>query len=367
VTDQERGLIDAIRAEPDDDGPRLVYADWLEEHGQDERAELIRVQLALEEKPKSRALNRREAEILSRRTAEWVGPLAADGVGFLRGMPAVAWWGWDAFVRGSARLARAGNPPWLIERWLSLGSANLSSADMDIIRAPGYRWLTGLQLSLEPTRSGVVARAVAAAPGSANLMRLTLFQAALGADGAEALAGSPHLGNLRRLTMYGSVLGPDGVAAIMGSTALGRVRSLNLGGAAVGDEALAALVAGRGLPRLAHLLLGGNRIGDARVRRLLKAPLLGRLRDLGMPGNVIRDGGAKALADCPALANLKGLYLNLNEIGDEGARALLDSPYLKGLGMLTLGFMPKISEPIRKRIKRRFGDVGEVQHGRSDW
>jgi len=27
---------------PDDDAPRLVYADWLEEHGQPERAGLIR-------------------------------------------------------------------------------------------------------------------------------------------------------------------------------------------------------------------------------------------------------------------------------------------------------------------------------------
>jgi uncharacterized protein (TIGR02996 family) len=30
-----------------DDTPRLVYADWLSEHGQPERAELIRVQRAL--------------------------------------------------------------------------------------------------------------------------------------------------------------------------------------------------------------------------------------------------------------------------------------------------------------------------------
>lgn len=37
----------AIIDHPEDDGVRLIYADWLEEHGQAERAELIRVQCAL--------------------------------------------------------------------------------------------------------------------------------------------------------------------------------------------------------------------------------------------------------------------------------------------------------------------------------
>lgn len=37
-------LLAAILANPDEDTPRLVYADWLQENGQDERAEFIRVQ-----------------------------------------------------------------------------------------------------------------------------------------------------------------------------------------------------------------------------------------------------------------------------------------------------------------------------------
>ena len=32
----------AIIESPDDDGPRLVYADWLEENGHPERAEFLR-------------------------------------------------------------------------------------------------------------------------------------------------------------------------------------------------------------------------------------------------------------------------------------------------------------------------------------
>ncbi len=42
-----QGFLQAILAEPDDDTHRLVYADWLDEHGEEERAEFIRVQCEL--------------------------------------------------------------------------------------------------------------------------------------------------------------------------------------------------------------------------------------------------------------------------------------------------------------------------------
>src|SRR5262245_54643580 len=46
---QERDLLRLIAREPDEDAPRLVYADWLEDHGRAERAEFIRGQLRLAE------------------------------------------------------------------------------------------------------------------------------------------------------------------------------------------------------------------------------------------------------------------------------------------------------------------------------
>lgn len=46
MTDHDT-LLAAIRDSPDDDAPRLIYADWLEEHGEPERAEFIRVQCRL--------------------------------------------------------------------------------------------------------------------------------------------------------------------------------------------------------------------------------------------------------------------------------------------------------------------------------
>src|SRR5262245_6887248 len=43
----EQALLAAIIAEPEEDTPRLVYADWLDEHDRPARAELIRVQISL--------------------------------------------------------------------------------------------------------------------------------------------------------------------------------------------------------------------------------------------------------------------------------------------------------------------------------
>ncbi len=41
----ETALLRAVCEQPEDDGVRLIYADWLEDHGLAERAELIRVGL----------------------------------------------------------------------------------------------------------------------------------------------------------------------------------------------------------------------------------------------------------------------------------------------------------------------------------
>jgi uncharacterized protein (TIGR02996 family) len=40
-----RGFLENILARPDDDAPRLIFADWLEEEGDSARAEFIRVQV----------------------------------------------------------------------------------------------------------------------------------------------------------------------------------------------------------------------------------------------------------------------------------------------------------------------------------
>jgi uncharacterized protein (TIGR02996 family) len=61
----EQALLAAVIASPDDDLPRLVYADWLDDHGQPERAEFIRVQV---ERSKLSATDSLFAELRARET-----------------------------------------------------------------------------------------------------------------------------------------------------------------------------------------------------------------------------------------------------------------------------------------------------------
>ncbi len=87
----------AIHAHPDEDAPRLIYADWLEESGEPiwtHRAELIRVQVELGGKTKKSKrrkvdLQMQEKELLATVPDEWLGPWASPLVQwhFRRGMP----------------------------------------------------------------------------------------------------------------------------------------------------------------------------------------------------------------------------------------------------------------------------------------
>src|SRR5262245_74986 len=72
---QERAFLADICAHPDDDTPRLVYADWLDDPGQPHRAEFIRLQMGLpalpEDDPDHEAIEEREWELLTAYRAEW--------------------------------------------------------------------------------------------------------------------------------------------------------------------------------------------------------------------------------------------------------------------------------------------------------
>src|SRR5262245_46162790 len=84
-------LLAAVLAEPDDDGPRLVFADWLDDHGEPERAELIRLQIDRVRRsfPRDEFSTRweREERLLRAHEMAWVGPIAnlVQGARFRRG------------------------------------------------------------------------------------------------------------------------------------------------------------------------------------------------------------------------------------------------------------------------------------------
>ena len=109
-------LLQAVFDRPDDDLPRLVYADWLEEHGDPARAEFIRVQcrIAVREAetavPESDPDAARCRELEAAHAARWRAEtgVAVRGTawhGFRRGFPGTTVFSAVALVRAANRLA----------------------------------------------------------------------------------------------------------------------------------------------------------------------------------------------------------------------------------------------------------------------
>ena len=71
-------FVAAIAAAPEDDLPRLVFADWLDEHGEPERAEFIRAQcvwMSSQDYDEREKLGSRAAELVRENWQHWFGPL----------------------------------------------------------------------------------------------------------------------------------------------------------------------------------------------------------------------------------------------------------------------------------------------------
>lgn len=82
--DEERTLVDAIRAQPEDDAPRLAYAAWLQERG-DPRGDFMHTQVRWHQ---ARVAGdyaamvqhaARERELLRQHQAAWLAPSGGAG------------------------------------------------------------------------------------------------------------------------------------------------------------------------------------------------------------------------------------------------------------------------------------------------
>jgi uncharacterized protein (TIGR02996 family) len=82
-------LLKAVCDHPGDDIPRLVFADWLQEHGEDKRADFIRLQIQFDRgtfQPSEEAELKNRLQKLSARKAAWELEIPrAVQIGFSRG------------------------------------------------------------------------------------------------------------------------------------------------------------------------------------------------------------------------------------------------------------------------------------------
>jgi uncharacterized protein (TIGR02996 family) len=224
----ESAFLEAILADPDDDSPRLIYADWLDERGDADRAEFIRVQCALHaapaDDPRRPAWRDREAALLTAHEAGWLGPLRGQFYlwAFRRGFLEEVTLNAPAFLDGAAALFRAA--PVRLARLLKATGAMDRLANCPQLRRVAALHLTGCGVG------DAGAAALAGSPHVAGLVTLRLGDNAIGDHGAERLAASPHLARLRVLNLSHNDIGNAGARALAESPYLRGLQTLCLDG-----------------------------------------------------------------------------------------------------------------------------------------
>lgn len=285
----EDALLAGIAAQPEEDTPRLAYADWLDEHADAlpdpelarVRAEFIRLQTERLRCPywlpgytaRYAELSRREAEIQSRYTAAVLGPAgeaAGVEVWFSRGLPCLR-------MRVAAFLANA-------ERFEYLRAPVLIVTDAaenwyDLVTHPLFRLVTNLTLAPAPE-------------WGPRVSSWSLDPAVVG-----------RMGELARSN---------------------RVRGLDLSWCHVGDAGVTHLAeCAAAWPRLEDLDVSHNDIEYTGLVELLLSPLPANLRRLNLCSNRFNDRAAEALAArWPAGDALKWIRLENTGIGPLGRHLL---------------------------------------------
>ena len=346
----EPELVANIVAAPDEDGPRLVYADWLSDRG-DPRGELIVVQCALaaadrDEQPvyKTSPLRDQSMELMATHRAQWLEPvldIAAGNYQFRRGFIEVI----DVLhpdidaprLRAACPLLRAVKTP--------------QATVLDVFRCLDALPLD--ELTLYKITSTLMLHQVAEQPGLARLGRLDLHY----------LSGRVHLSELTRLHLPLHRLAlrfdrtqpfdePALLASLTAHPARGMLRSLDLAHTRAEElgvlEQLPALeeltltscspavpaLSRLGLPRLTSLAITDDALDTLDPASLVAAfPALRRLR---LCNTRLGDRAALSLAASPHATRLRRLDLSNNQISGVGARALADSEHLRDLVWLDL-------------------------------
>lgn len=222
----------AIVARPDEDLPRLVYADFLQEAGHDDRAELIRVQCALERlpanDPERTELTRREAELLAAHKPEWRIAGLTGTQTFRRGMIESVETTAEALVRADPEVLRLAPV-----RHLRLVNADRWTADL------------------------------AALPLWRRLQSLTLNNNNFGSGNRMSLLDAADMPELRSLSLRNNRLWPEGVLSLAETRVAGQLTRLDLSGNPVGDEGVATLAREPVFAGLRELILRSDELQEA--------------------------------------------------------------------------------------------------------
>jgi uncharacterized protein (TIGR02996 family) len=379
-----------IRANPLDATTRLVYADWLDEHGNPvdaarqracadpasdekrlalaaayetecdaERAEFVRTQVAQGELARGDVRrycdDRVTQQLIENSLPKWDDDLPkwarnvcdeARHQSYRRGLPVVIHCDIaDWLERGEQVLERHAVEE-VVFSWYTL-RPRLD----DWLRSPLTACVKRFVLSGQYLTDDDL-RKIAASPALSHVEKLDLSHNSFGDDGVAALANSPNLSHLQELDLLVTRLGSEGFRALTHSDRLPELCSLTVGHnhCAVGDEDMRDL--GNSPHRYERLSLYGTAVTDRGVELLCRAKCVAGLKHLDLGGNALTAPAAEALAGSENLGRLESLSLVNTRIGDQGAAAIGRSKTLGRLSNLDL-------------LRAQIGDPGGRELGRA--
>jgi uncharacterized protein (TIGR02996 family) len=345
--DKADTFLEDIIANPDDDTPRLIFADWLEEErGDSDRAEFIRLQIERARLPEWDArqvrLRLRELALLEQHQREWKEELPRiRGVawdGFRRGFVAMAAFSSFAMLGSKASACWAVAP---IEA-VSVPWPRRPGSPESILAIPGLRELTII--------GNLVARRdlaqLADSPVLSTLRILNVRNCSLGVDGFRRLVASPQLGNLTALRAAFNSIGNGGISALIDAGTINSLTELDLAETGsygrygedpiIEDTGLAELAGWPGFARVRSLTLSGNAVGQAGLEALLGSPDATGLKELAVRNNSLNPVAMQEFHAAPQELHLDVLDLGENLLGERGVEPLASAPCLRELKVLHL-------------------------------
>lgn len=394
-------FLQRIRAFPDDDVPRLIFADWLEEQGGADaaRAAFIRVQVALaglqEDDPGRPALVNTEQFLLDAHRDEWETPFRglATGLVFRRGFVEEVKVAARQYLRHANELFSAG--PIRHIHLLDLGGSTQTIAQSTYLsrlstltifaqhageplvqalsRSPHLAGLRALHLGRNRLKDDAIEH-LASSSAFASLEELDLAENDISEVGARALAASPHLAKLQRLDLRGNQVGPTGAEALAGSDRLTGLYWLGLARNNLGVPRLHSVARISDLLGLPALDLTENELTPAALKATLTRPAGEdwplRLRELDLSLNDLGEPGARVLAEADSMNSLRSLRLLGCNVPDSGLRLIAYSPNLNRLTALHLGnnplseagFRPFLETPFLRSLRKLIVPATGIGH-----
>jgi len=393
---EREALMRTIIENPDDDVARLVFADWLEENGESERAEFIRLDIHLHDvdrgDPLYHAQRRRWGQLLEQYEKAWKGQLPALPNGLLWGntqrgfvdeilvgfrdhrgpaapipqaevtLRRIYWrapwytpeflvgeqvatvreWhieeGHRGFSDGSeydrcvSTWIGSGNGASMIHLWLHAG--NFSIETVQTMADASWPCLRTFRWWNEWNVTNGFCHPLYTANWLNQLTHLEWKGGRFSEEDLNILCRHLNRERLRHLAFRHCSLTDQDADVLASSGLLAGLNTLDLTWNQIGPKGVKRIL--RELPERARVIFDQNPIGDEGFIALADSPLLARLSELRIERMGVTGDSLSVLSQSPSAANLTALEFAAQGIDSDGADALFRSPFLTQLESLDL-------------------------------